>query len=899
VIPLRRPVDPLFRALCCSALAALAGSPAAFAQPADSTAVYQHALAPQAVAAHLDGSIRVDGALEEAAWAAATPVTAFTQTDPEEGKPCSERTEVRFLIGDDALYIGARMFDREPAKIKARLSRRDDPVETDAFDVWLDSYHDHLTARRFRVNPAGAILDASIGADGNEDDSWDAVWEAAARVDSLGWTAELRIPLSQLRYNTQQEATWGLQLARTIFRRGEFALFAFTPKKERGGVARYGHLTGLGLLPKQRRLEVVPYLSSRNEHLDVPPGDPFRTRNDFFGATGGDLKYGLTSDLTLDLTVNPDFGQVEVDPAEVNLTAFETLFPERRPFFIEGSDLFAFGRSRAFNNFSVPTVFNSRRIGRSPQLVLGGSNFNSVNAPQQTTIAGAAKLTGRTSKGWSVGVLDAVTTRENADYVDPAQIQRQAEVEPETHYFTGRVRRDLRAGNTSIGALATAVNRKLDDPTLAGRLRGDAYVGGLDFGHAWNSRRWALDADLTGSRLQGTPAAIAAAQRSSARYLQRPDHADYFKYDPTRTRLDGYGFDGSLSKTSGNHWLASLAYVSRSPGYEANDLGFGTRADYRGLSSIVLFQQNKPGKILRNFTMFPYANEMWNFGGDRVFDSYAYDVNGTFMNFYNFDFRTTLNKSVMDDRLTRGGPQARSPENGTWSLNLGSDSRKSYNVNANFQHSWNGFGGYGDFPSLAFSFRPSPTLRLRFEPSYSATHALGQYVTAISDPAATATFGTRYVFSTLDQRVMSLVTRFDWTFRPRLSMQVYLQPLVVTGHFSQFKEFAAPEEFRFDIYGVQRGSIARNDTTGVYTIDPGNGATFQLGDPDFNFRSLLGNAVMRWEYRPGSTLFLVWQQRRTDVEPMGGFDFSRDYSGLLNRAPENVFAVKATYWIGL
>src|ERR1044072_202782 len=455
VIPLRRPVDPLFRALCCSALAALAGSPAACAQPADSTAVYQHAWAPQAVAAHLDGSIRVDGALEEAAWAAATPVTAFTQTDPEEGKPCSERTEVRFLIGDDALYIGARMFDREPAKIKARLSRRDDPVETDAFDVWLDSYHDHLTARRFRVNPAGAILDASICADGNEDDSWDAVWEAAARVDSLGWTAELRIPLSQLRYNTQQEATWGLQLARTIFRRGEFALFAFTPKKERGGVARRGHLPGVGLLPKQRRLEVVPYLSSRNEHLDVPPGDPFRTRNDFFGATGGDLKYGLTSDLTLDLTVNPDFGQVEVDPAEVNLTAFETLFPERRPFFIEGSDLFAFGRSRAFNNFSVPTVFNSRRIGRSPQLVLGGSNFNSVNAPQQTTIAGAARLTGLAWKGGSVGVLDAVATRENADYVDPAQIQRQAEVDPETHYFTGRVRRDLRAGNTPIRALAT------------------------------------------------------------------------------------------------------------------------------------------------------------------------------------------------------------------------------------------------------------------------------------------------------------------------------------------------------------------------------------------------------------------------------------------------------------
>ena len=891
-------LDSLLRTLFCTALAGAFGAVPVLAQPRDSTVAYVHERAPVAQAARLEGSIRVDGVLEEAAWAVATPVTEFTQTDPEEGRPASERTEVRILVGDDALYIGARLFDRDPAKIKARLSRRDDPVETDAFDVWIDSYHDHLTARHFRVNPAGAILDASVGADGGEDESWDPVWEAAARVDSAGWSAELRIPLSQLRYNAQQSPTWGLQLARTIFRRGESALFSFTPKKERGGVSRYGHLTGLGQLARPRRLEIIPYVSSRNEHLDIPPGDPFRSRNDFFGATGGDLKYGLTSDLTLDLTVNPDFGQVEVDPAEVNLTAFETFFPERRPFFIEGADLFAFGRSGAFNNFSVPTIFNSRRIGRSPQRILRGPNFGSVNAPPQTTIAGAAKVTGHTSKGWSVGVLDAVTTREDADFVDTLGVERQAAVEPLTHYFTGRVRRELRAGNTSIGALATAVNRDLGDPALAGLLRSDAYLGGLDLNHAWQNRRWALDAALTGSRVQGTPAAIAATQGSSARYLQRPDHADYFTFDPTRTRLDGYGFDGSISKTSGAHWLGSLAYVSRSPGYEANDLGFGTRADYRGFSSIVLFQQNKPGRVFRNYTMFPYANEMWNFGGDRVYDSYAFDVNGTFVNFYNFDFRTTLNRSAMDDRLTRGGPQARSPELGSWSANLGSDSRKSYNVNVNFQHSWNEFGGYGDFPSLSLSFRPSPTLRLRFEPSYSASHALGQSVTAVPDVDATATYGTRYVFSTLDQRVMSLVTRCDWTMRPRLSLQVYLQPLVVTGHYSQFKEFAAPEEFRFEIYGQDRGTITRS-LSGVYTIDPGNGATFRLNDPDFNFRSLLGNAVLRWEYRPGSTLFVVWQQRRTDVVPVGDFDFSRDYSALLDHAPENVFAVKATYWIGL
>ncbi len=888
----------LVRATPLIAWMVLAGANAALAQPPDTTAARHVAPPPRAIASRLSGTVHIDGVLDEAAWSEATPVTEFTQNDPEEGKPVSERTEVRILIGDDALYIGARLFDREPSKIKARLSRRDDPVETDAFDVYLDSYHDHLTAKRFRVNPAGAILDGAIGTDGGEDDTWDAVWEAGTRVDSLGWSAELRIPLAQLRYNTQGEAAWGLQLARTIFRRGERSVFAFTPKKEQGGVSRYGELVGLGRLERPQRLEIMPYVSGRNERLDVARNDPFRSHSDYFGATGGDLKYGVTSDLTLDLTVNPDFGQVEQDPAEVNLTAFETLFPEHRPFFVEGSDLFGFGRSRAFNNIGVPTIFNSRRIGRAPQRVLGGPNFRFVDSPPATSIGGAAKLTGRTAGGWAIGALDAVTTRELADYVDTLGVHRSAEVEPLTHYFTGRARRELRSGNTSVGALLTAVNRRLDDPALLGLLRSNAYVGGVDFGSAWSQRRWAVDAALTGSSIDGSSQAIATAQRASSRYLQRPDHADYFTYDPHRTKLQGYGLDGSISKTSGTHWLTSLAYVSRSPGYETNDLGYDQRADYRGFSSIVLYQENRPGKFLRNYTIYPFENQMWNFGGDRVFDSYALDASGTFPDFSSFDSRITLNRSVMDDRITRGGPQARTPEIGSWFVNLTSDSRRSWTVSPYFSHSWNEFGGVGDFPSVAVSLRPSPTLRVRFEPSYSASHALGQYLQSVPDTDATATYGERDVFATLDQRILSLDTRCDWTLTPRLSLQIYVQPLVVTGHYSQFKELRAPQQFQFDVYGKHRGSITR-DPSGVYTVDPGNGATFAFDDPDFNFRSLLGNAVLRWEYRPGSTLFLVWQQHRTDIQPLGGFDFSRDYRGLLDHAPENVFAVKATFWIGV
>jgi len=853
---------------------------------------------PEVHAYRIDAPVRIDGVLDEPVWAMARPVTEFTQLDPEEGHPVSERTEVRVLISDDALYVGARLYDRDAAKISRRLSRRDDPIATDEFDVYLDCYHDHLTAKRFRVNPGGAILDGTIGADGSEDDSWDAVWEASATVDSLGWTAEMRIPLSQLRYNARGDGAWGIQLVRTIFRRGETAEFAFTPKKEQGGVSRYGNLTGLGLLPRPRRLELLPYASARNERLQFPADDPFRSGSDYFGATGADARYGLTSDLTLDLTANPDFGQVEVDPAQVNLTAFETFYPEHRPFFVEGSDLFAFGRSRAFNNFTVPTIFNSRRIGRAPERVIDDPGDSYVDSPATTTIAGAAKLTGRTPGGWAVGALDAVTTPEEAKFEDATGAQQSAQVEPLTHYFAGRVRRELRQGNTAIGGLFTAVNRQLDDPTMADLLRSDAYLGGLDLAHAWARRRWALDADATGSFVRGSADAMQLTQQQSDRYLQRPDHAGYYAYDPTRTSMTGYGFDGSLAKSSGTHWLGSVAVVSRSPGYEANDLGFQTRADYTGLSSIVLYQENKPGPVFRNYLMFPYTNEMWNYGGDRVYDSYAFNANGTLRNFWTVSGQVTLNRRVMDDRLTRGGPQAVAPENGSWSATVGSDSRKPWTVSTSFSHSWSQVGDYSDAPSVTIDLRPSPTLHLSFAPTYTASHGLAQYVGTFADPLALATYGNHYVFATLDQRIAEIDTRVDWTMTPKLTLQLYLQPLVVSGHYSQYKELDAPETYDFDVYGVRRGSISR-DASGVYTVDPGDGGAFQFSDPDFNYRSLLGNAVLRWEYRTGSTLYLVWQQQRTDVVPIGGFDFQRDYRALVDHTPQNVFAVKVTWWIGV
>lgn len=397
--------------------------------------------------------------------------------------------------------------------------------------------------------------------------------------------------------------------------------------------------------------------------------------------------------------------------------------------------------------------------------------------------------------------------------------------------------------------------------------------------------------------MQGSASAIDALQRASARYFQRPDHKDYATYDPARTRLEGWTTDLSLAKSSGKHWLGSIAWTAASPGYEANDLGFMTRADYRGVSELLLYMENTPGKLLRSYTIMPYANHIYDYGGDIIYNGFALSMNGTLLNYWGFNLQGTSGQRAFEDRLTRGGPQARLPVTGNINAGINSDSRNPWSVSPNYSYSWNAQGGRGVSPGLSVSLRPSPNVRLAFEPSFSNSHALAQFVTSQADPAATGTYGRRYVFSNLDQRVASLTTRVDWTFTPRMSLQVYLQPLVVSGHYSDFKEFKSPRDFVFAVYGKDQGSIVRDDSTGTVTIDPGNGALIQFGDPDFNFRSLLGNAVLRWEYRPGSTLFFVWQQQRQEVQSFGDFDFRRDYPGLIDRAPENVFAVKATWWL--
>ncbi len=531
------------------------------------------ATAPRTQAVRLAGSLDIDGLPDEEAWASAPPVSEYRQTQPFEGEPISQRTEARFLYDDDALYVGAMLYSEGP--VSARLKRRDGSfVDTDLFAVFIAGYHDHKSAYRFAVNAAGVRKDSRANPDGsNGDTSWDPVWAAATRVSDEGWSVEMRIPFSQLRFSPADIQVWGIQIERKVHFNNEWAYSAFTPLLERGGVARYGHIEGIEGIERARPFEVLPYVTGRAERLHAPVGtgagltDPFRSGSDYSGSAGLDLKYRVGTNLTLDAAVNPDFGQVEVDPAVINLTAFETRYQERRPFFVEGGDLFTFQEGgTAGSTGPPPQLVYSRRIGRPTQGAVP-SDAAFAGTPRATTILGAAKLTGRTDSGWSLGLLEALTEREVTPWVDASGARHETVVEPATNYLVGRLRRDLRAGDTRIGMIGSAVNRRMPTSDLA--LPSAAYSGGLDFTHEWADRSWRFSGAFAGSQVRGSEAAMAALQHSSSRYFQRPD-AGHLSVDPTATSLSGYYAMADLNKQAGS-FQVKLAGAAISPGYGSGE----------------------------------------------------------------------------------------------------------------------------------------------------------------------------------------------------------------------------------------------------------------------------------------------------------------------------------------
>ncbi|MDP2955256.1 MAG: DUF5916 domain-containing protein [Longimicrobiales bacterium] len=818
-------------------------------------------------ASRAEGPIHVDGRLDEASWAQAQAVSDFTQVDPEEGQPVSERTEARVLYDDEALYIGVRLHDRE--RPTTRLGRRDMPLlDSDWLGVVIDSYHDHRTAFSLDLSPAGVQRDAvkSMGPGGQEQDdlSWEAVWDARATVDEGGWTAEYRIPFSQLRFGTAPEQVWGIQIERIIGRRGESAVLAFTPKSEPGGISTFAHLVGLSDIEPGKRLEVLPYGVARAERVD-PGANPFRTDSELLGSGGVDLLYRVTSDFALNASINPDFGQVEADPAVVNLEVYETFYEEKRPFFVEGSEIFDFGR-----NTSGGRLFYTRRIGRNPQLT---APTPASDAPDVTTILGAAKLSGKTSSGWSLGILEAVTDRENARFLGSDGAEDAFGVEPLTNYLVARARKDSNQGRTSVGGMLTAVNRDLATPSMENALRSSAWAGGTDFRLESPSRTWAVSGSAAFSRVAGSPAAMVRVQRAGNHFFQRPD-ADHLSVDSSATSLRGYSIGASVARQGGTHWRGSLAMAATSPAFEVNDLGFQTRTDRRDVAANLSYVENTPGSFLRNYALIGNVRYEHNFDWQRILAIWGLQLNFRTLDFWSSAIGLRWHVRATDDRSTRGGPLLEKPAYWNASVNVGSDGRKAVSAFTTVRGTRDENGGWSAGGEARVIVRPSPRWSLTVGPSLDKALIKAQYVATLTDATAVDTYGARYLFAPLRQTTLAMETRLDLTFTPKLSFQLFAQPFISSGDYGEAGSLKAPRAYTFILWKDQ------------------------VPDLDFNYRSLRGTAVLRWEYRPGSTLYLAWQQSREDYAAgVGGFDFGRDRQALFRARPDNVFVLKASYWL--
>ena len=856
-----------------------------------------------------NGSVTIDGSLNESAWSGAGVATGFVQLQPSEGKPVTQNTEVRFLYDAAALYIGARMYDSLGAKgVKGDLVRRDRIGGRDAGDYVqfvFDTFHDHLSRTIFTVNPAGVKGDAVGPGGSNPDNSWDPVWEVATKIDSLGWTAEFRIPLNQIRFSAAADQTWGVQIWRFVSRINEIQMYSYWKSSDIGGPSRFAHLEGLNFPKRPRGTEIVPYVVGSSAF--VRPADrnnPFTRPSEYKYRVGADLKYLLTSNLTLDATINPDFGQVEVDPAVVNLSAFETFFPEKRPFFVEGGGIFGFGSFNCYfcSNVSSNDLLYSRRIGRAPQGTAAGTY---VDNPENSTILAAAKITGRTAKGYSIGVLDALTRSEKArvltvNATDGSRVASELEVEPRTNYFVGRLKRDLRGGSTTVGGFVSSVLRSFDNAALAQRLDKHAEEFGVDWFHAWKQREYSFMGNYAVSNLGGDPLAVARLQRSSARYFQRPDRQSggnglfSDRFDTLATRLGGYGGYARIGKDGGLfNWESMVNF--RSPGYEVNDISFLTRADYFSMNANVARSQTKPGRFYRNYFLVGGAQQQFNYDGDLTDRQYHVGNFGQLKNYWNLNFFYIRRPETADDRLTRGGPVVNRKGFRFMESFISSDRRKkiSYSTVPNISIGEDGSRSYG--LNLDVTMRPRSNVQLTVGPRYNYSTSNNQFLRSAVDSSNTAFFGRRYIFAYLQQRATSMNTRLNVTMTPAMTLELFAQPFISAGDYSRYQEFVAPRQSARRVFTDVTSSGSGSSRVDSIHVSPTN--AIAIPNPNFNFRSLRGNAVFRWEYRPGSTMFVVWQQTRQDSAPYGDFSFSRDRAALFSAHPDNIFQVKMNYWM--
>lgn len=860
----------------------------------------------QISAIRVEEKIVIDGKLNEKIWKG-PGISGLIQQDPEQGVEPSQQTEFWVAYDDEAFYFAGKFYDTQPDSILARLVRRDfiwgDP--SDGCVLYLDSYHDNRSGYFFYVSAAGTLADGLIENDVKQpnDLSWDGVWEGSASLSGDGWSAEMKIPYSQLRFQEGDSQVWGINVERFISRRFETDMLVFTPRNESGFTSRFPDLVGIEGITPPTRIEFLPYVVAKAEYIQSAPGNPFNSGSEYSPGIGLDVRAGLGNSLTLNGTINPDFGQVEVDPAVVNLTDVEYTFEEKRPFFTEGASIYRFGYGGTNNtvSFNWPTtnIFYSRRIGRAPQ---GGlPAFDYADIPDGTHILGAAKISGQIYDGWKFGTIQSLTKREFAD-INVNSINSRVEVEPLTYYGVLRLQRDFNSGNQGFGVLSTFTNRFFVDQLLSNSINKNAFVLASD---GWTF----LDSDntyvLTGwaalSNINGTTERLIALQESPTHYFQRPD-VSYVTVDSAATSMTGYSGRIMLNKNRGR-WTFNTAAGFISPKFEVNDLGFGSFSDYINAHFHTNYIWNVPTDFYQYFGFNASAFVSYDFGLNRIAEGYRVGSYLTLRDFYGANLSYLYNPSTLNSRRTRGGPLTINPERHSINFDLYTDNRVWWvlNIGGNYNTGEDGVSR-GIYTNL--EFKVLPTLTVSFGPEFYKDIFETQWISNFADLAATETYNYRYVFAHLDQTTFSANIRFDWIMNPKLSFQLYLQPLISSGNYSDFKFLDSPASYNYTIYGQNESTIEQvTNTNGAvtsYTLDPdgeGPADAQTISNPNFNFVSLRGNAVLRWEYMAGSTLYLVWTQSRADAEPTGEFEFSNSLRNMMSIQPDNIFMLKITYWL--
>lgn len=804
----------------------------------------------------------LDGKTNDAAWVDAQVINQFLEYEPNPGADPQFRTEVRVTYDAHYLYVLARMHDPHPDSIVALLSRRDVRTESEQLKLVIDSYNDKRTAFQFIVNPVGVKRDFYVYNDQIEDATWDAVWDVATAIDSLGWVAEFRIPFSQMRFPERDEHTFGLLIVRDVARTRQRISWPLLRRDRQGYVSQGGEIGGISGLARPRRAELVPYAVSRNV---TRPDGPGKWTHPQEWAVGGDVKYGLTTNLTLNATINPDFGQVEADPAQLNLSAFEQFFDERRPFFLEGAGIFSYRAScNDVNDGTCRGLFYSRRIGRSPQLA---GLYGSASSPTSSRVAAAAKVSGRTGRGLSVGLLNAYTARETGT--------EGRTIEPGTNYAVARVRQDLRGGQSDVGLMVTNVTRNLDawsEPFL----RRSATTAGLDTRHRFWSRNYEMTATLAASTTGGSARSIAILQRDGVHRYQRPDAS--YSLDTTRTALDGTLARASLSKWGGGITRFQTVYERVSPGFEMNDLGFQTRADYQLFRNWFSLALTRPTRWYRSAQLNFNAHQQWTTDGLLTQRGLNFNWHVQTPNTWWWHVGSNYGGfgGVYDDRQTRGGPAMRvAPQSDVWG-GIEGDQRWPV-VPFLFAGRYSGDEGR----TTGWWLEPSANFRSgsRFNGSVGVRYNRGTNDSQwLRNEGTAGAPGTTYTFAQLDQTTLSGNIRINFTFTPNLTFQTYLNPFVTKGDYSSWKRLGDPRarEYTERFLPYREGE------------DPGA----------FDVRELRSNTVLRWEYRPGSTVFLVWQHgRRFFDDEFSNLSPRRDLTELLDQHPDNIFLVKFSYWV--